>query len=136
MSQHLTLNLPDTLYEKLRRRAEQAHRPIEDELRDLMAAGLDASDRLDPDLEQAVAQLTALDDAALLRAARTTMPVDAAEKLESLHHKRQREGLTEGEALAAAALTRRYEHAMLVRAEAAALLAQRGHDVSSLLSAA
>lgn len=136
VSKHLTLNLSDSLYDKLRRRAEEAHRTIEEELQDLMAAGLAASEALDPDLEAAVTQLATLDDAALLRAARATLPAAAAEELETLHDKRQREGLTEEEARTAAALTRRYEHSMLVRAEAAALLAQRGHDVSSLLSAA
>ena len=73
MSKHLTLNVPDSLYEKLRRRAEGAQRTIEEELRELMAAGLAASEALDPDLEAAVAQLATLDDAALFRAARATM---------------------------------------------------------------
>jgi hypothetical protein len=38
-------------------------------------------------------------------------------------------------ALGAAALLRLYERVMLVRAGAAALLKQRGHDVSVLLTA-
>jgi hypothetical protein len=59
------------------------------------------------------------------------MAADAAEELERLHDKRQREGLTDSEAQAAAALTRQYERIMLVRAEAAALLMDRGRDVSA-----
>lgn len=134
MSTHLTLDLPDTLYEKLRHRAQEAQRTVEDELRDIMVRSLAVDDELDPDLAQAVAQLATLDDATLLRAARTTLAADAAEQLESLHEKRQREGLTEAESQTAAALTRRHEHTMVVRAEAAALLVERGHDVSGLLS--
>jgi hypothetical protein len=63
------------------------------------------------------------------------MPRDAAVTLEQLHHKRQREGLTDVEEQTAATLTRLYERFMLVRAEAAALLAQRGHDLSGILQA-
>jgi len=48
-----------------------------------------------------------------------------------LHLKRQREGLTATEAAEAAGLTRQYERVMLVRARAAALLRERGHDVTS-----
>jgi hypothetical protein len=54
--------------------------------------------------------------------------------LEELHLKRQREGLTEGEEQTAAALLRQYERALLVRAQAAALLHQRGHKVEELLT--
>jgi hypothetical protein len=46
------------------------------------------------------------------------------------------QGLTEAEVQEAATLLRQYERVMLVRAHAAALLKQRGHDVSSLLTAA
>lgn len=63
------------------------------------------------------------------------MPVEAAEQLEQLHFKRQREGLTAVETDEAAALLQRYERVMLVRARAAATLKQRGHDVSVLLTA-
>lgn len=88
-------------------------------------------DELSVDLEDALAQLSLLDDEALWRAARTTFAADAARQLEELHLKRQRERLTEHEAQAAAALVQQYERAMLVRAQAAALLLkQRGHDVS------
>lgn len=132
-TQHVTLDVPDTLYERLRRMAEAAHRTVEDELLHVVATAVRGEDELPPDLEEAVSQLAALDDAALLGAARAGMPRDAAEELEQLHHKRQREGLTTEEEEAAARLTRLYERFMLVRAEAAGLLAERGHDLSSIL---
>ena len=134
--QSVMLNIPDTLYNRLRRKAEEAHRSVEDELLDAVAAAVPDTDDLPPDLQEAVKHLAVLDDAALWNAARTSMPTDAAEELERLHDKRQREGLTEAEAQAAAALVRQYERTMLVRAEAASLLADRGHDVSVLLRAA
>lgn len=90
-------------------------------------------DKLPDELEQAIAPLFAFDDAALWEAARSRLPVDAAERLEALHFKRQREGLTDFETQETELLVRAYERAVLVRAQAAALLKQRGHDVSVLL---
>lgn len=134
-TQPVMLHVPDALYDRIRRQAEEAHRTVEDELLDVVAAAVPGEDDLPPDLEEAVSQLAVLDDAALFSAARAAMPKDAAEDLERLHDKRQREGLTEEEAQAAAALTRQYERFMLVRAEAASLLIDRGHDISGLFGA-
>jgi len=101
-----------------------------------MATSVIVADELPEDLEMALAPLSLLDDAGLWRAARTTLPSDVAQELESLNLKRQREGLTEPEAQTTAALVRQYERTMLVRAQAAALFRQRGQDISSLLNIA
>jgi hypothetical protein len=53
--------------------------------------------------------------------------------METLHIKRQSEGLSAVEEQTLSGLVFRYERSMLVRAQAAALLKARGHDVSSLL---
>lgn len=87
---------------------------------------------LPEDLEEAVARLALLDDELLWRVARSGLGAQEAEKLEQLHFKRQREGLTAAEDQESAALLRQYERAMLVRAHAAALLHERGQDVSVL----
>ena len=58
-----------------------------------------------------------------------------ARRLEKLHRKRQREGLTRDEGIALSELVRKYERAMLIRAQAAALLKRRGYDVSKLAGA-
>lgn len=90
-----------------------------------------------PSLDQAaIAPLALLSDAELWQAGRTRFPAEAAAQLAALNLKRQREELTEVEASTAATLVSQYEQVMLMRAEAAALLKQRGHDVSGLLGAA
>jgi hypothetical protein len=134
--QSVTIRLPDPIYQQIKRRADRAQRTVEDELLDVVATAVPVLDELSPDLAEAISPLAALDDEALWRAARNRLPTDAAERLEHLNLKRQREGLTEAEAQDAAALIRRYERVLLVRAHAAALLKHRGHDVSSLLTAA
>jgi plasmid stability protein len=132
-TQDITISLPNLLYQKLKARAEQTQRSVEAEALDALVASVPVVDELPTDLEASLAQLALLDDEALWRAARTTFAADAARRLEDLHFKRQREGLTEGETQAAATLLQQYERAMLVRAQVSALLKQRGHDVSALL---
>jgi hypothetical protein len=102
----------------------------------VLATAVPVTEDLPADLEAAISPLTVLGAAALWQAARSHFPTDAAQQLEELHLKRQREGLTEAEAQTTATLVRQYERAMLARAQAAAILKQRGHDVSSLLNAA
>jgi hypothetical protein len=95
----------------------------------------DIDEELSPELEEAVASLALLDDEALWRAARNRVPEDAVAGLEGLNRKRQAEGLSSSEAEQQAALVRQHERTLLIRAEAAALLRERGHDVSSLVPA-
>ena len=96
-----------------------------------MATAISALDELPQEITEAMAQLVFLDDAALRQAARSTMASEQVEQMEVLNLKQQREGLTPEERQALAQLLRRYEHVMLVRAKAAALLKERGCDVSN-----
>lgn len=136
LTQDITLRLPASLYQRLKQRADQARHSVEDELIDMLATATPVADELPLDLAEAVSSLATLDDASLWDAARNRLPAEAAEQLEQLHFKRQREGLTTAEAEEAAALVQRYERVMLVRARATAMLKERGHDVSALLTAA
>ncbi len=133
MSQSVTLNLPDELYDRAKYRAEQTQRSIEAELLEVVASALPAKHRLSNELEETLAALHVLDDAALQRAAKSHLPKKAVAKLESLHLKRQREGLTEAENQTRIELLRQYDHYMLVRAQASALLKQRGYDITKLV---
>jgi plasmid stability protein len=134
--QSVTLHLPSPLYERLKRRAEQTNRSVEAELLEVIATAVPVADDLPANLAEAVSPLALLDDEALWQAARSHFPEEAAAQLELLHLKRQREGLTVSEAETRAGLVRQYEQTMLVRAQAAALLKQRGYDVSELLAEA
>jgi hypothetical protein len=107
---------------------------VEAELLEVVATAVPIEDELPPDLAEAVASLTLLDDQALWQAARSRLTATASAQMEALHLKRQREGLTEAEAQTLAGLVRQYERAMLVRAQAAMLLKQRGYDVSELVA--
>lgn len=128
----VTITLPEPLYDRLKQRADNAQRTIEAEIIDLVATAVPAEEELPQDFADAIAALSTLSDDDLSRAARITLPRETSRRLERLHFKRQREGLTPREADTAARLVREYERVMLVRAHAALLLKQRGHDISVL----
>ncbi|MBN1311542.1 MAG: hypothetical protein JXB30_08995 [Anaerolineae bacterium] len=129
----ITLNLPEALYDWLKQRAEQTHRSIEDELLETVAAAIPLTEELSDDLNEAISHLHLLDDQALWRAARSHLSAELATEMERLHLKRQREGLTENETQILSNRVHQYEQTMLIRAQAAALLKQRGHNVSGLV---
>ncbi len=132
-AQTVTLRMPGLLYDRLMHRAVETQRSFEEETLDVLAAALPGQDELPAELKEAIDALTVLDDEALWRAATSRLPDDVASELEVLHDKRDCVGLTENESQQLVALLRRYERHMLVRAQAAALLRERGHDVTSII---
>jgi plasmid stability protein len=128
--QSLTLSIPELLYEQIKHRAAERDRSVEDETLDLLANAVPGNQGLSKDLAAAIAPLELLDNEALARAAQSHLPSDVAQALESLHLKRQRDGLTAAEGETLSALVLQYERAMLVRAQAARLLRERGLDVA------
>ena len=132
-SQLVTLTLPESLYERLRARAVQMRRSVEEEARATLATAVQEQDALPDDLEAAIAPMTLLTDAELWQAGRTHLAKKVSSQLEALHFKQQSEGLSSTEAETADTLLHQYRRVMLIRAQAAALLKERGHDVSALL---
>ena len=131
----VTLHLPGSLYDHFKERAKRARRSLEAELLKVVeAAGMDSQEDLPPQLARAVGDLRELDDEALWRAARDHLPREAAEELESLNHKQQREGLSVAEEETLDRLAEAYDRFLLLRAEAAGLLQERGHDISRLVT--
>jgi len=133
-SETLTLNIPGPLYEQLKQRAEQTQRSVAEETLEVLATAVPPDAALPADLAEAAESLKLMDDAALWETARERLPDDVSAELEALHRKRQREGLTDAESRKLAELVRQYERQMLLRAQAAALLRERGHDVSGLVT--
>lgn len=132
-TQTLTINLPTNLYERLQQLAAQRHRSIEAELVEMMSHALPQQEQLSQEMSQVLQDLSLLDNRALWQAARSHLPRTASEQLESLHLKRQREGITPSEQEVLDTLLLQYERYMLVRAQASVLLQQRGEDISRIL---
>jgi plasmid stability protein len=128
----VTITLPEPLYNRLKQRAAHAQRSIEAEILEAVVRHVSAMDKLPTDLADEMAQLTFLDDEQLWLAARSTLPRKMARELENLHFKQQREGLTTREIERDQHLLHQYDRVMLIRAQAAVLLKERGHDIDVL----
>jgi len=130
----ITLHLPETLYERFRQRAEWSRRSLETELLEAVASAAPAEAELSPEVIRDIEALEGLADEELWRLARKVMSREASEELEALHRKQRDEGLSQDEDAARSRLIHEYEQTMLIRAQAARLLKDRGHDVSTLLA--
>jgi len=93
-------------------------------------------EKLSQDVAKAFDDLELLNDQELWRAAQNRLPNDTRSELEALNLKQQIERLTPVEHAALEQLVHQYDQAVLLRAEAARLLKERGHDVSKLLTGA
>jgi hypothetical protein len=134
MEQPITVHVPQSVYERIRRAAEQRRRTVADEV----AAVVEQAFAGEQPLEAAgvVEQLPHLSDSDLWAAARLRVPAKQATRMQNLVWKEQAEGLTAAEQEEADLLQRYAQQVMLVRAEAAALLHERGRDVSGLIDPA
>jgi len=137
MSMHPVLvKLPKRLYHRVEKRAKQTKRSVESELLAVVAQAMATEDELPEDLSTPLEELSLLDDKALWRVARKGVKASETIQMEKLHLRRQQKSLSESESQTLASLVKQYEKHMLLRAQAIALLKQRGHAVSKLLTTA
>lgn len=131
--QAVTLNLPEAIYEQIKRAAEKTQRPVDEILVEAVAAVAPVIEIASEKLRSALAHMAYLNDAALWQAARSTMPREQRERLEALHLRQQQQGsLSDEEQVEEQALVALYRETLMVRAQAAVILKQRDYDVSDL----
>jgi len=128
--QSITVNLPESVYRQIRRAARKAGRPLNDVLAEAVAAAAPMMEPSAAPLRFALAQMSYLNDAALWQAARASLSTGQRDRLASLHTEQQRRSLTSEERSEEEALMTLYRETVLVRAQAAVLLKQRGYDVT------
>jgi hypothetical protein len=131
----VTLRLPAPLYDHFQNRAERAHRSLEAELLDAVAMVVADEEELSHEVARSIVELELLNDEELWRAARNRLSDDVRVQLAALNSKQQREELTPAEKETLEQLVHQYDLAVLLRAEAARLLKERGHEVARLLTA-
>lgn len=130
-SQSVTIERPDVVYDQIRRAAERTGRPIGQVLTEARILIAPVVDSAPVALQSALAHLAYLNDAALWQTSRAAMAPDQRERLQVLHDLQGRRPLTDAEQSEEQALIQLYRETLLVRAQAAVLLKQRGYDVSS-----
>lgn len=89
-------------------------------------------DDLPTGIDKELRQMAFLTDGELWHAARSQMTAIENHRMQELMWKQQREGLAWREQSEAENLLQRADRVMLIRAQAAVLLKDRGHDVSEL----
>ncbi|MCO5193146.1 MAG: hypothetical protein M9928_11510 [Anaerolineae bacterium] len=133
MARHtLTLTVPAAIYRQIEARAKRTGRTLNAEVVALLEKSL-AGDGF-PTTGAFLAQLALLTDTELWLAAAVRARPEEDLLMQQLLDKRQRTGLTALENDSLQQLATHFERIMLTRARAAALLKQRGHDVTTLSS--
>lgn len=131
MAMNVTLNLSDSVYDQITRAAEKAHRPVNDILREAVAAIVSLEGVGPGRGRDALAQMVYLNDAALWQASRASMPAEQRARLEEMHDQKRERGLGVADAAEEETLLALYRETLLVRALAAVLLKQRGYEAST-----
>ena len=126
----ITLNVPLAVYEQIQRAAQKAQRPTDELFVEAIVAAAPALANASTNLKAPLAQMTYLNDAALWQAARSTLASEQRERMATLHEAQQRRLLSIEEQAEEQVLLKLYREVVLVRAQAAVLLKQRGYDVS------
>lgn len=125
-----TVTLPEHTFFKLQKAAEVTYRSVDD----LLASTIDATLVAPPDLPEALANelaaLHLLGDEALWAAVLPSLSPSEQHRLEQLNHIGGERDLTIAESAEQAALLQAYYRSMLRRAQAIAILKQRGHEIS------
>jgi hypothetical protein len=131
MTDHVvTLAVSEEVYELARRLAETTAQPIEEILQQRLEAALPLP-RLPADDEAELAALSLLSDDALWTIAAEQMPRAQQERRLTLLRLNERKALTDTDQAELDDLLLRGDRLMLRKAEAAAILKQRGFAVSS-----
>lgn len=134
MSDSATIELPLPTYQRLQTVAKRRHQPIVEIIDQWLAQEPELLPELPVAVEEELAALAHLSDELLWLVAGSTLTQEEGDQLESLNWKAQTaQGLTDGEKAQQENLLALEQRTLLRRTEAANLLKQRGHDISSLL---
>jgi hypothetical protein len=125
----IPVQLPESLFQRLKRAAELTHRSVEE----LAATTLEAALPLAPDVPPEIAnELTAMhlfSDEALWAATAPSLSPTEETRLTQLNCAATERALTRAEQAEQHSLIAAYHRSVLRRAKALALLAQRGHQL-------
>jgi hypothetical protein len=123
----ISVPVPEPLYRRLERVATLTRRSIADMLASAITVVLPPAPDLPEPLAEELAGMMWLSDAKLRTATRPTFAVQQQRRLHELNDAEDERPLTESEQAERARLLAEYERSVLRRAQAFAVLTQRGH---------
>lgn len=126
----ITVDFPVAAFEALQRTAQRQNRPVADVVRDLVLRELPELPLLPRDVETELTSFATLSDDVLWLIARSTLTRKQLQELARLNDTGQQRSLTAAEQVRQQELISAYDRTILRRARAAALLQQRGHNLS------
>ena len=132
MAQVVTLTLPDSFFQPIKRTAQATNQPIEDLLVHALQASLPPLEGLPEDLIENLTGLETLDDQSLWRVLGETVPAELQQELKALLGQQQSTSLSAAEYERLATLQREADLVMLRKARAAVLLRFRGKRIPTL----
>jgi hypothetical protein len=128
----LTLELPDDVYERVRRAAKGMNQPVEKALVNIVRAATPSLEKVPAECRADLEAMEDLGDEELGRMLRSRPAPDRQRRLERLLDKGQRGELTDRERQTVGELRAEGDRLMLQRSYAALLLKYRGHSVPKL----
>jgi predicted transcriptional regulator len=126
----VTIQMPEETWRRLQRVADLTYRSVTDVLVTTLNAALNAPGDIPAELADELAAMHVLSDEALWAAAQPTLSPAEQTRLAQLNHLAGERALTEPEAAEQVALLNAYHRSVLRRAQALAILTQRGHTLS------
>lgn len=131
MALNVTLDLPENFIDDIKSEAQSQRRSVADVLRELVLKNWQATPKLPIDVEMELDAMSNLSDEVLWLLARNTLPISEQDALARLNAAAKERGLDPEEQSLLDNLVEQYERMLIRRAQAAALLGKRGHDMSS-----
>ncbi|MGB1285632.1 MAG: hypothetical protein ACPG7F_03775 [Aggregatilineales bacterium] len=125
-----TLNIPEKLYQYAGQIAESASRSVDSILLEQLQLWTESIPLLNPDEEAELQALRYLSDDALWTIAREQMPQHSQTQMQTLMDKNSRREITSEEYALLNDFVERGQRLMLRKSEAAALLTERGHNIT------
>jgi hypothetical protein len=125
----LTLELPEDVYERLRRAAKGMNQPMEKALVNIVRAAATSLEKVPREYRAELEAMEDLGDEDLQRIAQSRPPPAKQRRLDSLLEKNQRGKLTDRERLVLHELRADGDRLMLQRSYASLLLKYRGHPL-------
>ncbi len=130
--QTVTLHLPDATYRRLVELSTKSERPLLEETVHLLNSAIATDEALTSDITARLAHLCLFTDEELWNSATSTASEEDNDLMQALLEKRQRVGLTSNESEQLQVLSAHFNQIMMTRAKSAAILLERGHDISVL----
>ncbi len=125
--QTVTVQIPEPIYRRLQRASELTYRSLDEIVSGVLNLGLSLPPDLPPDVRTDLEAMAMFNDAALWAASESALSPAQQRRLAQLNHAGGERPLTAAESAEQAHLLEQYQHSLLRRAYALALLAYRGY---------